>query len=251
MSDFSSANLTLHAGKHNMAADSFAALRAARRDGSKAEAGGKLSFNDFLDTLNPLQHIPVISDIYRELTGDSISEQARVMGGTLYGGPIGLISSVATAAIAAANDGEGPGQQAIAAVFGPDEETPAAPGKRARVTDEAIPATPDALLRESREANEKTASIAPQGIAQTTDKPIPEMSPQAFDALMNAFENKPAAPATLATSESPKPAAPLALLPKTPATTQTPTDLMARMQEALDKYQALKSGAISTTSAQF
>lgn len=251
MTDMSSAALALRPGKHNMASDAFEQLRAARRDNTKAPEGGNLTFNDVLDTLNPLQHIPVISDIYRELTGDSISEQARVMGGTLYGGPIGLISSVATAAIAAANDGEDLGQQAIAAVFGSDEEAQTASEKLARVTNDAVPATPDALLRESLKANETTASIAPQGIAQTADKPIPEMSPQAFNALMNAFENKPAAPATLATSKTPEPAAPLALQPKTSATTQPPVDLMARMQEALDKYQTLKSGAMSTASAQF
>ena len=55
-----------------------------------------LSFFDFLDVINPLQHIPVVNEIYREYTGDEISPQAQVMGGTLYGGPIGLVASAAT-----------------------------------------------------------------------------------------------------------------------------------------------------------
>lgn len=253
MTDMSSAALALRPGKHNMASDAFEQLRAARRDNTKAPEGGQLTFNDLLDTLNPLQHIPVISDIYRELTGDSISEQARVMGGTLYGGPIGLISSVATAAIAAANDGKDLGQQAIAAVFGPDEETPSENSKLASIpTEIASPASPDALVRESLAQHETTASIAPKSSkALPGDKPVPEMSPEAFNALMNAFEKKPAATPKPSAMAEPKPATPLALQPNAAASTQTPADLMAKMQEALDKYQALKSGAMSTASASF
>ena len=48
---------------------------------------------DLLDVINPLQHIPVISSIYRSLTGDEISPGARLAGGTLYGGPVGLVSA--------------------------------------------------------------------------------------------------------------------------------------------------------------
>ena len=48
---------------------------------------------DLLDVINPLQHIPVISSIYRSLTGDEISPAARLAGGTLYGGPVGLVSA--------------------------------------------------------------------------------------------------------------------------------------------------------------
>jgi hypothetical protein len=52
--------------------------------------GGSFSFKDVLDTLNPLQHLPVISTIYREVTGDEPGAGARLAGATLYGGPIGL-----------------------------------------------------------------------------------------------------------------------------------------------------------------
>ncbi len=53
------------------------------------------TFLDFLDIVNPLQHIPVISTLYREMTGDQIDPGSRIAGGTLFGGPIGAI--VATA----------------------------------------------------------------------------------------------------------------------------------------------------------
>ncbi len=56
---------------------------------------GELTFEDFLDVINPLQHIPVISTLYREITGDEISGPARIVGGTLFGGPGGFVSAIA------------------------------------------------------------------------------------------------------------------------------------------------------------
>ena len=53
------------------------------------------SFADLLDVINPLQHIPGISTLYRQLSGDEISSGARVAGGALFGGPIGLVASLA------------------------------------------------------------------------------------------------------------------------------------------------------------
>jgi hypothetical protein len=58
-----------------------------------------LTFEDVLDLINPLQHIPVVSTLYRSITGDEISHGARIFGGALYGGPIGLVSAVANSAL--------------------------------------------------------------------------------------------------------------------------------------------------------
>ena len=55
--------------------------RALGHDGRSA---GEFSFGDFLDIINPLQHIPIISSFYREITGDEISPHARVIGDTLF-----------------------------------------------------------------------------------------------------------------------------------------------------------------------
>lgn len=52
------------------------------------------SFSDVLDILNPLQHIPIINTLYQHLTGDSEGAVADVAGGTLWAGPIGLVSSL-------------------------------------------------------------------------------------------------------------------------------------------------------------
>ncbi len=54
-----------------------------------------VGFEDLLDVVNPLQQLPVVSSVYREATGDSISIPARLAGGFLFGGPAGLIGSAA------------------------------------------------------------------------------------------------------------------------------------------------------------
>ncbi len=53
-----------------------------------------ISFFDLLDIINPLQHIPIISTVYRNLTGDEIDPASKVAGGALYGGSIGTVVSL-------------------------------------------------------------------------------------------------------------------------------------------------------------
>ena len=94
---------------------------------SKAAGGG--DFSDFLNTLvdivNPLQHLPVISTLYRSLTGDTINAPARVVGGALFGGPLGAAGALVNLIIEDAtghdigdhalallsDDGDGAGEQ--------------------------------------------------------------------------------------------------------------------------------------------
>lgn len=57
------------------------------------------SFSDVLDILNPLQHIPIINTIYQHLTGDNEGAVADVAGGTLWTGPIGLVTSLIDLAV--------------------------------------------------------------------------------------------------------------------------------------------------------
>jgi len=61
-------------------------------------AGSKspdFTFHDFFSILNPLEHIPVISTLYRAISGDTINPPERIVGDTLYGGWMGLVSSLA------------------------------------------------------------------------------------------------------------------------------------------------------------
>ena len=53
-----------------------------------------LSFRDVLDLVNPLQHIPLVGNLYRKFTGDTIDPAIRVAGGALFGGPLGAVLSL-------------------------------------------------------------------------------------------------------------------------------------------------------------
>ncbi|MAL79285.1 MAG: hypothetical protein CMN55_09260 [Sneathiella sp.] len=80
-------------------------------------------FADFLDIINPLQHIPGLSTLYRELTGDEISPGSRMIGGTLYGGAIGFAASLVNSAIEEAT-GLDVGEHVVAFFSGEDETAP-------------------------------------------------------------------------------------------------------------------------------
>lgn len=58
-----------------------------------------LTFGDVLDIVNPLQHLPVVGALYRSITGDEASPGAKMAGGAIYGGPIGLASAMINNAI--------------------------------------------------------------------------------------------------------------------------------------------------------
>jgi len=55
--------------------------------------GEALTFDDLIDFINPLQHLPVIGAVYRAVTGDEIKPALQIAGGTLFGGPTGFMSS--------------------------------------------------------------------------------------------------------------------------------------------------------------
>lgn len=57
------------------------------------------TFADIIDIINPLQHIPVVSSIYRKITGDIIAPSMQIAGDALYGGPIGAAVSIAKEAL--------------------------------------------------------------------------------------------------------------------------------------------------------
>jgi hypothetical protein len=77
-------------------------------------------FDDLLDIINPLQHIPVVSTLYKHLTGDKIGVPEKIMGDTLYGGVTGLICSLGDA-IFQELTGKSVGDTVYAMVIGDDE----------------------------------------------------------------------------------------------------------------------------------
>jgi hypothetical protein len=92
------------------------AAQAAR---SRAWAGDEFSFHDLIDTINPLQHLPVVSTVYRWLTGDTIGNVPRIAGDAIYGGPLGLVSGLFNAALKQ-ESGEDLGEHVVAMFTGSD-----------------------------------------------------------------------------------------------------------------------------------
>ena len=110
-------------------AEAKAAKAAAANQNGASEVDGEkhlfgkdgFTFDDFLDIINPLQHIPVVSTLYRELTGDQIAMMPRIIGGTLFGGPIGAGAAIVNAAISQ-ETGKDLGEH-IVGLFGGDDTT--------------------------------------------------------------------------------------------------------------------------------
>jgi len=91
-------------------------------NGGPVEIRGDMSFWDFLDVINPLQHIPIVSTIYRNITGDTIQPAARVMGGMLYGGPLGGMAAITNAVVEEAQGKDIPDQIMTALGFEGDAQ---------------------------------------------------------------------------------------------------------------------------------
>ena len=67
---------------------------------------GRLSFDEVVAGLNPLQHLPGVGMIYRAVTGAEINPAMRVLGAGLMGGPLGMALAGATAMIELTQPGE-------------------------------------------------------------------------------------------------------------------------------------------------
>src|SRR5262245_26205974 len=72
---------------------------------------------DFLDLINPLQHIPGVSTLYQAATGDTASAGVQMIGGAVLGGLPGL-AMAAAGAIFSGITGKEPGAAALAMLEG-------------------------------------------------------------------------------------------------------------------------------------
>lgn len=59
----------------------------------------EFGFDDVIDMINPLHHIPLIGSVYREVTGDEIKPVGRIIGGGVFGGAIGIGSGLVSTII--------------------------------------------------------------------------------------------------------------------------------------------------------
>ena len=104
-----------------------------KRDDDEKDASGRtfqafgpdgFTFLDFLDVINPLQHIPFVGTLYRDLTGDEIDPGSRIAGGTLFGGPIGTVIAMTNVAVEEST-GQDMGQHMMAWFGDGDGQNPA------------------------------------------------------------------------------------------------------------------------------
>ena len=84
------------------------------------------SFDDVLDILNPLQHIPIVGTVYRAVTGDEIAAGPRMVGGALFGGPIGAALATANAVLEESS-GKDAGEHILALFQDEGPQDPAQP----------------------------------------------------------------------------------------------------------------------------
>jgi hypothetical protein len=99
-------------------------------------------FDDLLDVVNPLQHLPGVGQVYRHLTGDELGMLPRIAGGLLFGGPLGAAGAMVTAGVEAGT-GRTPGEHVLAALQGEGAATaPPPPTRVARAYAPPAPARP-------------------------------------------------------------------------------------------------------------
>ncbi|MDR3449348.1 MAG: hypothetical protein P4M15_06325 [Alphaproteobacteria bacterium] len=183
---------------------------------------GSMSFGDFLDMINPLQHIPVVSEIYRSATGDTISPTARIAGDSLYGAAIGvatggatILASAGIAAIGAIgdevytanNEGESASGTVIAALFGNDKLSDDKDQPVQLASNDTAPAPQSAPLQQVAAAEPPKSDATPQALqvatatppatsatTQTLQTPVPQnttpLSPEEQIATLQAAASK-------------------------------------------------------------
>ena len=108
-----------YAGHYQLPVRAAEALPAA---GAKPWDGDGFGFSDLVDIINPLQHLPVVSTVYRASTDDDLGGIPRLLGGLLFGGPWGLLFSAVNLAIQAIS-GRDVGEHVTAAFLGNGGET--------------------------------------------------------------------------------------------------------------------------------
>jgi len=227
--------------------------------------GDHFSFHDILDAINPLQHIPVVSTIYRAVTGDTLGNASRVVGDGLYGGVIGVIAGLVDVSVIE-NTGKDIGGNIMSALGLDDAPTapqsasayspsnPSPTGSTAPVPDAVpvpVPAKKPTPPPVAAPAAAQTMAQAPSGIPLAPTQPqlmplnnTPKL--MALNSQARAFPIDTSAEGILAlrttANSAPRPV-PLNIPAGTLAPNQriplTGAEFAQRMSEGLDKYKAL------------
>jgi hypothetical protein len=172
---------------------------------AKHSADDDFTFDDLVSIVNPLQHIPVVSTIYRSLTGETIKPFERIVGDTLYGGMWGGLSAVANVVYQEAT-GKDFGQTVLDTVLdlvsGHDDDTPTANAAQGSSSSTDAAATTASVNPSANTATAQAASLpapATTPDASTANAPprtlqMPNVAPSTNDAatlaLMHALSEK-------------------------------------------------------------
>jgi len=165
----------------------FSRAPAAIAAAAPSDAEPSFDFGDLLDIVNPLQHIPIVSTLYREISGDEVGPVGRIAGGALFGGVIGAVSSLANVLIEEVS-GRDLGGHALALFTGEDAAAPATLVAAA----DAAP-TAQAGGRDQMPPADEAVKTAPQPPATPSalgvPGPLPQLSAAAFDALLRSVSD--------------------------------------------------------------
>ncbi|NDC56256.1 MAG: hypothetical protein EBZ69_05550 [Alphaproteobacteria bacterium] len=145
-----------------------------------------MGFDDFIDMVNPLHHIPVVGDVYRSITGDQIKPVSRVMGAALFGGLPGAVGAIAKATYLQANQ---PTQLANAdPAGGVGEKSPIARTADAGGVEDVVASAAPSLNPSSHIAA-KTPTHTPM-ISAEMDAALRQLAQQPTPQLARAFAEK-------------------------------------------------------------
>jgi hypothetical protein len=208
------------------------------------------SFADLLDALNPLQHIPVVSSIYRAVTGDEIGHAARVLGDALFGGPVGMLMAGINALVKEATGGE-PGDHLVALVqdiVDPDEPPTAVAGDVHAAAAEGAAETGPFQARSPGHLRAAIASSPTIRAADVERRRIADSVLEAQRAQSHLLlSSLGLAPPGTAPAAGPAEAGAAPAQAASPPPTVSPDWLAHAMERGLRKYEAVREGAAGPT----
>lgn len=184
---------------------------AASTTGTSAAAASKtaasendLTFDDLVDIVNPLQHLPIVGTLYRHFAHDPIKPLPKMAGDALYGGWMGLASSVADYAFEKIT-GKNFGDTVLAMVTGDDSAAQkpamiaagkpppaAAPATKLASTPTApVSKAPTVIAAATPAASPKPADATPSPPASGgADAQVPTIDAATLNAFMAAVNSK-------------------------------------------------------------
>jgi hypothetical protein len=207
-----------------------------------------LTFDDLVDVINPLQQLPVVGSIYRWLTGDTISPAARIAGGALFGGPIGLAGSIGSLIVEGITGGAAD-QEVLTALLGPSPFADEPPTPMPALANAQPPAGGPEMVVAPAAGTESVDEAFPSAGPATGRPPATgriELDPAAEAALLNFISRH--APATLGAATDPAAPSVIEINPLPAAGTDLPGSIPLDISRAYDSYrreQGRRDGALA------